>query len=380
MARLGLTCRGGGSRCALCLGLAFEVMVTAALIASFKLGVALARHEAPASRAPRPTISPAEARRTVASPAIISSMAVRVCLHGNERDTGGTQRGKRATARRPRAVIRNSGVLRIRPVDPRGAASGPQRSARRQRSPPDCAVRLHKAAFSAARRAVIGPTGSASRHSIRTVCCGGGSSRLRSAQRALVALPGHDEDDGLSGAVVGQAERRGVANRAAGKRGFLYLGGADAVAAELDHRVIAGTKAEQPVGADNHRVPRPKRAVAEALGGAGGVVPIALGDERPRMDQLALLAGPPEMPSGGESRLAKGMAGRRCGCASTRTGRGRDESFGGPYMSWSMAWGTAPQARTRRSGDARRVGRVSGAPPAHFWSAVGPQRRHARAR
>ena len=129
------------------------------------------------------------------------------------------------------------------------------------------------------------------------------------------------------------------------------------------------TKAEQPVVARHDRVARPDRHAAipaerrrrpEALGGALRIVPIALGDQRPGMDQFALLARRASLPSGRTTiTSAKGMAvPTLSGCSSTSAGSrlGRAEGFGEAVHQVSFALretARASGARTARA-DGRR--------------------------
>ena len=94
-----------------------------------------------------------------------------------------------------------------------------------------------------------------------------GSSRLRKA-RSRSSAP-HRSATATStiawpSRCVGKAERHRVGDRAAGQRRLLDLGRADAVAATLDHRVVAADGTEQAILALGAPVARPDRHAAIA--------------------------------------------------------------------------------------------------------------------
>ena len=97
---------------------------------------------------------------------------------------------------------------------------------------------------------------------------------------------------------IGHSQRDRLGNQPGRQRGVLDFLRADPVARSFDHRIAPPGEMEQPPGIAPHPVARPYRRAAiprprgrrtEAFGGALGIFPIPLRDQRAGMDQLTIL-------------------------------------------------------------------------------------------
>src|SRR5690606_14800174 len=94
----------------------------------------------------------------------------------------------------------------------------------------------------------------------------------------------------------------GIADEARAVGGFLDLGGADPIAGGFDHLVAPSDIVKEALGVGDDDVAGKHRPLGrppglgpagygpEALGGALGVVPVSLRDQRAAMDEFAFLA------------------------------------------------------------------------------------------
>src|SRR5690349_1061884 len=101
---------------------------------------------------------------------------------------------------------------------------------------------------------------------------------------------------------MGNAERRSLADQPASVDHFLDLGGTYAIARGLDHLVAAADEIQESLSVRPHGVPRPDRYLGhdkalrvarrrlEAFRRLLRIVPVAEGDKRAAVHQLARLA------------------------------------------------------------------------------------------
>ena len=253
--------------------------------------------------------SPAEAmsRPSTRLPTCLSNGWIRICFHGimqvDARKGGAEARDLRVD--QGEIVDEQRRVARL--GDQRvGAAAADQQHAVLvgRKTGRDRAHRLAHAIsslFSSTRSSLpLGERGSSSRQMIGPGCMKLGKLRFRKA-RSASSSPRRSgrtiERDPLAEPLVGIAERHRLVDQARGDRRLLDLGRADPVARGLDHPVLAADEIEQALPVPAHPVARPDRHAAigragrrrlEPLGGPRRILPIALGDQRPGMDQLAL--------------------------------------------------------------------------------------------